>query len=174
METRTALLIGFGTVLAGVAAYAVYFDYRRQHEPGFRQSLKRESRRYQRTQREVAQAQDAAEMRQLRQLVSEAKEEGFPAGREEREMYFLTQIQSGEQLTQANDPENYLEAAFSFWKALKVYPETSQLMQIFNNTVPAGCLDILAKMIAVDQSIVVGSGARGRTRSAPSPPPVDD
>jgi hypothetical protein len=39
-------------------------------------------------------------------------------------------------------------------------------MTIFTNTVPAACLDILAEMIAMDQSIVVG-GAGGRM-SAPA------
>ena len=48
-----------------------------------------------------------------------------------------------------------VEAALCFYKALKVYPQPSDLMSIYDKTVPKPVLDILAEMIAEDPSIAV-------------------
>lgn len=49
-----------------------------------------------------------------------------------------------------------VEAALCFYKALKVYPQPSDLISIYDKTVPKPVLDILAEMIATDPSISVG------------------
>jgi len=57
-----------------------------------------------------------------------------------------------------------IEAALCFYKALKVYPQPSDLISIYDKTVPKPVLDILAEMIAADPSISVGrfgSGSAG-------------
>ena len=51
-----------------------------------------------------------------------------------------------------------IEAALCFYKALKVYPAPSDLISIYDKTVPKPVLDILAEMIALDPTIAVGSG----------------
>ena len=51
---------------------------------------------------------------------------------------------------------NQVEAALCFYKALKVYPQPSDLISIYDKTVPKPVLDILAEMIAADPSINVG------------------
>lgn len=57
-------------------------------------------------------------------------------------------------------PEStHVEAAFSFYKALKVYPQPGDLITIYDKTVPKPVLDILADMVAIDGSLTIGSDA---------------
>ena len=53
-------------------------------------------------------------------------------------------------VTTGADP---IETAICFYKALKVYPQPSDLINIYDKTVPKPVLDVLAEMIAGDQSI---------------------
>jgi mitochondrial import receptor subunit TOM20 len=80
------------------AAYAVYFDYRRRNDPDFRKSLKRESRRQARIQKEEAEVQGQRQKEEIKTAVREALEEGFPTDLEEREAFFMQQIAQGEQI----------------------------------------------------------------------------
>ena len=56
-----------------------------------------------------------------------------------------------------------MEAALSFYKALKVYPSPGDLITIYDKTVPKPVLDILAEMVAFDGNVLVGNsfGAKG-------------
>jgi import receptor subunit TOM20 len=67
-------------------------------------------------------------------MVAEAKEEGFPTDVEEKEAYFMNEVAHGEQLAQ--DGSDNVEAAFCFYKALKVYPQPGDLITIYDKTVP--------------------------------------
>lgn len=53
-----------------------------------------------------------------------------------------------------------MEAAFCFYKALKVYPQPRDLITIYDKTVPKPVIDILAEMIATDATIDVGPFGR--------------
>ena len=66
-----------------------------------------------------------------------------------------------------------VEAALCFYKALKVYPQPGDLIQIYDKTVPKPVLDILAEMIASDPSISVGPFGAGPSSDV-SAPGVDD
>ena len=79
-----------------VEAYAAYFDHRRRNDPDFRKSLKRESRRQARIVKEEAEIQDKQQQEDIKRVVEEALEEGFPTDLEEREAYFMEQISRGE------------------------------------------------------------------------------
>lgn len=81
-----------------VAAYAVYFDYKRRNDPEFRKTLKKESRRQARIQKEEAEVQGKKQKEEIKAAVREAIEEGFPTDLEEREAFFMQQIAQGEQL----------------------------------------------------------------------------
>lgn len=115
-------------------AYAVYFDYRRRSQAEFRRDLRREERRVARQEKEAAQAGAVAHRRKVKVAVDEAKSEGFPTGSDEKEAYFLEQVQSGEVL--GAEPTKLFEAALSFYKALKVYPTPGDLIQVYDRTVP--------------------------------------
>lgn len=85
--------------LIGGAAYAVYFDYQRRSRAEFRRSLRRNERKQVRAEKEEAEASTQRQRQEIKSKVDEAKEDGFPAGVEEREAYFNEQVMAGEVLS---------------------------------------------------------------------------
>lgn len=79
-------------------AYAAYFDYRRRNSADFRRQLRRNQRQQQRAEKSHAEASAVAQRQAIKDAVDDAKEEGFPASAEEKEAYFLEQVQAGEVL----------------------------------------------------------------------------
>jgi len=154
MQTSTVVSLSVGTVVTGLLAYAVYFDYKRRNDPDFRKALKKESRRQARLAKEEAEVQGKRQKEEIKQAVQEAIEEGFPTDVEEKEAFFMQQIAQGEAL--AGDGSDPVGAALCFYKGLKVYPEPSSLIRIYDNTVPKEILEILAVMVAQDKSLKVG------------------
>ncbi|OCL13849.1 protein import receptor MAS20 [Glonium stellatum] len=154
LKPSTAVMMGAGVVLTGVLAYVVYFDYRRRTDPEFRKMLKRESKKQARAAKEEAEAQGAQQKKAIREAVDKANEDGFPRDPEEVEAYFMQEVARGEGLCQ--EGADTIEAALCFYRALKVYPQPRELINIYDKTVPKPVLDVLAEMIAVDSSIPVG------------------
>ncbi|RDL39862.1 putative mitochondrial import receptor subunit tom-20 [Venustampulla echinocandica] len=151
---------------ANLCQSAVYFDRRRRTDPNFRKQLKKESKRQARAAKEEAEAHTVRQRQAVRAVVEEAKEEGFPSDVEEREAYFMQQVAKGEGLS--GDGLDNLEAALCFYKALKVYPQPSDLISIYDKTVPKPVLDLLAEMIASDKDLNVGSFTGGSDSGIPS------
>ncbi|KAK4187104.1 mitochondrial outer membrane translocase complex, subunit Tom20 domain-containing protein, partial [Podospora australis] len=142
------------TALAtGLLAYAVYFDYRRRSSAEFRRELRREERRLARNANEQATLDAMAQKQAIYAAVDEAKAEGFPTNSEEKEAYFLEQVQAGEILQ--TDPTKAADAALAFYRALKVYPTPRDLINIYDKTVSRPILDILAEMIAYDGTLKI-------------------
>ncbi|KAK7188152.1 MAS20 protein import receptor [Paraphaeosphaeria sporulosa] len=161
LKPATIVAISVGTIVTGLAAYAVYFDHKRRTDPEFRKQLKKESKRQARAAKEEAEAHGKEQKKAIREAVASANEEGFPKDPEEVEAYFMQEVAQGEGMVQSGmatgaDP---VEAALCFYRALKVYPNPRELINIYDKTVPKPVLDILAEMIAVDTSIPVGSKA---------------
>ncbi|KAJ4322738.1 mitochondrial import receptor subunit tom20 [Neodidymelliopsis sp. IMI 364377] len=154
IKTSTIVAISVGTVVTGLLAYAVYFDNKRRNDPEFRKALKKESKRTQRAAKEEAEHQGAEQKKAIRDAVAQANEEGFPKDPEEVEAYFMQEVAQGEGMVQKG--ADNIEAALCFYRALKVYPNPRELINIYDKTVPKPVLDILAEMIAVDTSIPVG------------------
>jgi len=148
IRPSTVVVATVGTAATALLAYAFYFDYKRRNDAEFRRALKRESRREARLAKNQAEAAGAAQREAIKAAIAEAKEEGFPSSVEEKEAYFMTQVAEGEHLS--TDSSSALEAALCFYKALKVYPQPSDLISIYDKTVPKPVLDILAEMIALD------------------------
>ncbi|KAL1839793.1 hypothetical protein VTJ49DRAFT_1167 [Mycothermus thermophilus] len=158
-STTTLVTAAVATVAVGVLGYAAYFDYRRRHDPEFRRELRRTQRRQERAEKHQAEANATARKQAIRDAVDEAKAEGFPGSAEEKEAFFLEQVQEGEQL--AANPSKHLEAALAFYKALKVYPTPGDLINIYDKTVSKPILDILAEMIAYDTTLRIGTAYTG-------------
>ncbi|KAK3901613.1 mitochondrial outer membrane translocase complex, subunit Tom20 domain-containing protein [Staphylotrichum tortipilum] len=156
-RTVVAATAAVAAVTAGVVAYAAYFDYRRRNSPEFRKQLRRSQRQQVRAEKDQANASASAQRQAIKDAVDGAKEEGFPASAEEKEAYFLEQVQAGEVLS--SDPSKVIDSALAFYKALKVYPTPSDLLGIYDNTVPKPVLDVLAEMIGYDPSIRIGANA---------------
>ncbi|KAI4205683.1 MAG: hypothetical protein LQ350_000180 [Teloschistes chrysophthalmus] len=157
VRPTTIALATVGALTTGCLAYAIYFDHKRRTNPEFRKALKRESRRIAKAEKEEAEENADRQKQTIRSLVSSAQEEGFPSSVEEKEAYFMTAVGRGESLCQ--NESTHVEAAFSFYKALKVYPQPGDLITIYDKTVPKPVLDILADMVAFDGSLAIGSDA---------------
>ncbi|KAL3486391.1 mitochondrial outer membrane translocase complex, subunit Tom20 domain-containing protein [Aspergillus germanicus] len=153
MRPSTLAVASACTIITGLLAYAVYFDHKRQTDPEFRKSLKRNNRRLARAVKEEAEAQGAQWRENIKKAVQQAKDEGFPTDLEEKEAYFMSQVAKGESLC----AEDKLEAALAFYKALKVYPQPKDLISIYDKTVPKEVLEILAEMVALDQTLRLGT-----------------
>ncbi|KAF3072706.1 mitochondrial outer membrane translocase complex, subunit Tom20 domain-containing protein [Trichoderma afarasin] len=153
VNTSTVVTASVATVATGLVAYAVYFDYKRRKDSEFRRNLRRNERKQVRAEKEEAEASTQRLRGLIKAKVDEAKEEGFPAGVEEREAFFNEQVMTGEMLSQ--DPSKMIDSALAFYKGLKVYPAPGDLIKIYDSTVPKPILDILADMIAYDGDISI-------------------
>jgi import receptor subunit TOM20 len=78
----------------------------------------------------------------------------------------------GSKLTSSKGGDE-VEAALCFYKALKVYPQPSDLVSIYDKTVPKPVLDILAEMIATDPSVNI-RGYGGSDSAGSSQHGIDD
>jgi import receptor subunit TOM20 len=152
LKPSTIAAISVGTVVTGFLAYAVYFDHKRRNDPDFRKQLKRESKRTQRAAKEQEEAQGQEQKKAIREAVERANEEGFPKDPEEVEAYFMQEVAQGEGMVQKGTPlmplslankdanscvgADNVEAALCFYRALKVYPNPRELINIYDKTVP--------------------------------------
>ncbi|KAK3352952.1 MAS20 protein import receptor [Lasiosphaeria hispida] len=157
MSQPSAVIVtaSIAAVATGLLAYVVYFDYRRRSQPEFRRQLRRNERRQARVEKEHATIEAQAQRQSIKIAVDEAKEEGFPTNSDEKEAYFLEQVQNGEIL--GADPTKVVESALAFYKALKVYPTPGDLIGIYDKTVSKPILDVLAEMIAYDGTLKIGN-----------------
>ncbi|KAK6065829.1 MAS20 protein import receptor [Seiridium cupressi] len=151
VQTSTITTISVATIATGLLGYALYFDSQRRQSAEFRRSLRRNERHQQRAEKENAAAAGKERLKDIQNAVDAAKDEGFPAGVNERENYFMEHVQIGEQL--AVDPSKTLDAALAFYQALKVYPTPGDLVGIYDKTVDKRVLDVLAEMIAYDKAL---------------------
>lgn len=133
--SRTTVLATVGTVLAGLSAYAIYFDYKRRHDPDFRRKLRREQKRLSNQQKERARAAEMGESEALQGAHRRAKEEPLPTSPEDREQAFMTEVARGETLYAAGEGAKY-DAAICFYRALKMYPQPAELTRIYEQTIP--------------------------------------
>lgn len=159
IRPTTIIAATLGTAVAGSLAYAVYFDHKRRHDVEFRKELKRESKRQAKAAKHEVQEAGNKERNELRQLVEEANEDGYPEKAEDKEQYFMTRLSEGESLsangmifgvsplgakhaleivTDMGDGTDATrkEAALCLFKALKVYPQPKELMTLYDKTVP--------------------------------------
>lgn len=159
-QPSTLVTATIAAVATGVIAYAVYFDYRRRSQPEFRRHLRRNERRQVRAEKDQEQMHTQAQRQLIKRAVDQAKDEGFPTDAEEKEAYFLEQVQNGEIL--GADPTKVVEAALAFYKGLKVYPTPGDLINIYDKAVSKPILDVLAEMIAYDGTLKIGSSYTGQ------------
>lgn len=160
----------------------MYFDHKRQSDPNFRKSLKKNNKKVEQSVKQQQEAEGQARVADLKNALESVKKNGeLPTDIEEKESYFMEQVAKGETLCASEG--NGTEAAICFWKALKVYPQPKvichpipliirhtsdhvllqDLLGIYEKTVPAHVLEILAELMALD----TGS-------SAASKPSADD
>ena len=118
---------------AAIAGYAVYFDYQRRNSADFRKSLKK---------REVKQKKLKAVKKAL---LEDLAQYPIPTDLTEREAFFMEQVAVGEQKAKVDA----IEAAICFYKALAVYPNPTDILGIYQKTVPEEVYELVVMMIAV-------------------------
>lgn len=133
--SRSTIFIALGTVVAGIGAYAIYFDHRRRNDPEFRKKIRKEQRRLANLQREKEKEAHLSDQEALKRAHKRAKEDPLPVSPEDREQQFMQEVARGETLYAAGEGAKY-DAAICFYRALKMYPQPAELTKIYEQTIP--------------------------------------
>ncbi|KAG9015547.1 hypothetical protein FRB94_000152 [Tulasnella sp. JGI-2019a] len=170
ISTRSAVTIAAVTVVGGLIAYAAYFDYKRRNDAQFRKKLRKEKKRVERTRPDVLTpgggSRSTEEIKEALQMI---RNEQLPAGAEEKEQYFMENVQIGEQLC-TQGPAFEIPAALAFYRALRVYPSPVELIMIYQKTVPESVFKIVMEMTSLDVSSPDPEPQEAKKESAPSSP----
>ncbi|KAF5322393.1 hypothetical protein D9619_000546 [Psilocybe cf. subviscida] len=157
-RSSTYLTVAAVTFAAGLAAYAVYFDYRRRNDVEFRKKLKKEKKRVQKAVAEDKQSTEAATATlagvtpaTLKSAIQTIRAEQPPRTPEEQEQFFMAQIAVGEKLA-AEGPESYLPSAMAFFRALRVYPAPVELIVIYEKTIIEPVFKLIMELTQLDVS----------------------
>ncbi|KAJ1034424.1 hypothetical protein NDA18_001285 [Ustilago nuda] len=172
MKTSQIILTSLSVLGVAGMGYAIYFDHRRRTDPAFRKGLKKESKKLSKFEKEKAAKRAQQEDGFIQNLLQEVRTPGiFPAGVEEREQCFLKYVSLGEQLF-AMGTDKYLEAAAAFYKALKVYPNSIELIMIYEKAVPKEVFDTIMRIVS--KEIATGGGEGQESMTAAGLDEVDD
>ncbi|KAF7294333.1 SET domain-containing protein [Mycena chlorophos] len=175
MSSRTTTLLTATAIsVSALVAYALYFDYKRRTDSAFRKQLRKQKKRVDKSlaeSREALQAASQVTDEELREALKAIEEEPKP-GPELRENYFMSQVAMGEQLA-ARGEAFVLPAALSFYRALAVYPSPSELLGIYQKTVPDEIVKVILRIINLDvsappQDLGIDEGDASPTRGPPS------
>ncbi|EJD01142.1 MAS20-domain-containing protein [Fomitiporia mediterranea MF3/22] len=153
-STSSILTITGITILGGFVAYAAYFDYKRRNDPTFRRKIRTQKKKVDKAvaennQKEKATSSISIPREILLALHEKVNEETLPTNPEEKHMFFMNAVGTGEKLAEQG-PQNYLDAAVFFYQALRVYPSPMELIVIYQKTVPEGCLSIVMELYNLD------------------------
>ncbi|KAI0824727.1 MAS20-domain-containing protein [Trametes gibbosa] len=151
-RTSTVFTVAAVTVLGGLVAYAVYFDHKRRNDVDFRKKLRKEKKKVtKQTQQQQAQAEVASEIdaAEIKAALLKIREEGVPPSPDEKEAYFVMQVQVGEQLAQKGPPF-YLQAAMAFFRALRVYPSPVELIMMLQSSLPPTLFKTFMDLVNAD------------------------
>ncbi|KIJ69854.1 hypothetical protein HYDPIDRAFT_184391 [Hydnomerulius pinastri MD-312] len=153
MTRTTTMLTVAGVTVGGLVAYAVYFDYKRRTDANFRKQLRKDKKRVAKSQTpsETSASTGGIDANELRSALEKVRKEEVPAGPEEKEQYFMSQVGMGEQLC-AQGPAFHLPAAMCFYRALRVYPSPVELIVIYEKTVPAPVFQLVMQLTNMDVS----------------------
>ncbi|KAJ7167641.1 hypothetical protein C8R46DRAFT_1093678 [Mycena filopes] len=138
MASRTGSILTIaGISLCGIIAYAVYFDYKRRTDSEFRKKIRKEKKRA--TENEISEEE-------LREVLKQIKSEPRPPTQEAKENYFMSQAKH------STSP-----AAMAFYRALSVYPSPTELLTIYQKTVPEAIVKIILTLMNLDLAEKIGA-----------------
>lgn len=143
----------FSYILAAAATltvgYAVYFDYERRNSPEFRRKLKKSKKHHEKEVIQDAKEAKSVKLEAVKAALIESMKDGEvpPADPAEKERFFMTQVTMGEQLSAV--PGNELNAAIHFYKALSIYPNPTDILNIYQRSVPAEIYEYIIMLIAL-------------------------
>ncbi|KAI0796857.1 hypothetical protein C8Q75DRAFT_214382 [Abortiporus biennis] len=155
-RATTVFTVAGVTVLGGLLAYAVYFDYKRRNDAEFRRKLRKEKKK---ANKNAPATQPSAggpsagpaviTAEELKSSLAKIRAEDLPATSEEKEQYFMQQVGLGEQLA-LQGPAFQLPAAMCFFRALRVYPSPVELIMIYQKTVPEPVFKLVMELTNLD------------------------
>lgn len=129
-------------------AYAVYFDYSRRNSKEFRKTLKKKSVKHEKLEAKQKEENKKGKLEEIKKaLEADLEANPVPTSLSEKEGFFMQQVALGEQLSTAS--EKKIEAALCFYKALAVYPNPTDILGIYQRSVPEDVYEIVVMMIAV-------------------------
>lgn len=111
-------------------------------------------------QRKVAAKKKAQEMKgkeeemvnMLKQALELAKDMKYPTQPEEREKFFMENIQAGELLFRQG-PHKVVESAVAFFHAIKIYPNPTDILVLLQKSVPEDVFALVYAMISTEVQI---------------------
>ncbi|EGV64662.1 mitochondrial import receptor subunit tom20 [Yamadazyma tenuis] len=156
-------------VATAVVGYAVYFDYTRRTNPAFRKSLKKKSVKQKKIDAEESLQSRKSKLEAIKTALNQDLEASpIPSDLAQKEEFFMQQVALGEQL--AVQPSKKIEAALCFYKALVVYPNPTDILGIYQRSVPEDVYEIVIMMIAVKPpaavTSILGEGGAGAGATA--------
>lgn len=162
------------TTIAATAlvGYAVYFDYNRRNSPAFRKSLKKKAAKQ---EKQAAKAQEQSKKSKLdeikKALADDLEANPIPTDLAEKESFFMQQVALGEQLGQL--PDKKVDAAICFYKALAVYPNPTDILGIYQRSIPEEVYELVVMLIAVQPPAsvtnILGGGAAAAAAASATP-----
>lgn len=146
-STRQLIFALTGVVATAVVGYAVWFDYKRRSSPEFRKQLKKRSQDQQKQADKLAHELKKLKLELVKKaLLEDLAANPVPTELSEKEQFFMQQVALGEQL--ATKPALKVDAAICFYKALSVYPNPTDILGIYQRSVPEDVYEIIVMMIA--------------------------
>ena len=157
------------TVFAG---YAVYFDYQRRNSREFRKSLKKKAVKQQKIKEKVEKETKELKLETVKKaLLEDLRANPISTDLNEREAFFMEQVATGEQKAK----DNATDAAICFYKALAVYPNPTDILGVYQKTVPEEVYELVVMMIAVYPPASVSSIlSRGGAAPGETKPTAED
>lgn len=133
-----------------VLGYAIYFDYKRRSSPEFRKALKKRSIQQKKQSKKAETESNKLELEVVKQaLLEDLSKNPIPTDLEQKEQFFMEQVALGEQISAKAKPGSKIDAAICFYKALAVYPNPTDILGIYQRSVPEDVYKVIVMMIAV-------------------------
>ncbi|KAK6464813.1 hypothetical protein DFJ63DRAFT_93823 [Scheffersomyces coipomensis] len=136
-------------IATAVVGYAVYFDYQRRNSAEFRKSLRKKANAQKKKSEQLAEQGKQLKVDAVKKALEEdLASNPLPTEIEEKESFFMQQVALGEQL--AIKEATKIEAALCFYKALAVYPNPTDILGIYQRSVPEDVYELVVMMISIN------------------------
>ncbi|KAI3403847.1 TOM20 [Candida oxycetoniae] len=167
-------LIITGIAATALAGYVVYFDYQRRNSSQFRRSLRKKAVKQKKIKEEQEKKTKQSKLDAVKKaLLEDLKKNPIPTDLNEREAFFMEQVATGEQ----KGKDNAIDAAICFYKALAVYPNPTDILGVYQKSVPEEIYELVVMMIAVfppaSVSSILSKGSTGLGDMKPTEEDLD-
>ncbi|KAK9466487.1 hypothetical protein V1512DRAFT_263713 [Lipomyces arxii] len=166
MAVKTSTLVLSALVLS-TGAYLGYFDYKRRHDPAFRQKLRKNERKYQKSLEEKKAQKNQESKGVLKAMlirsltedpISLNSPEEYEAGMSKELVKIDSMMHQG--------AEAYNEIAISLYRLLHIHPSPQTILDALKNSMPVEVMALLHEVIAMFP--IRGFSSPDATGSAPA------